>query len=183
MRASASLGNRHESHCFADVQVPPQPSDRRNVPEPLRPETWPELVTVTPLKLPTLRAEPLGLIVPLTPSPMILPLVTTTAPVLVPPQPTELTTHAPSKLPPPPPPPPPPPLLREARRGSSGSGRGLLRRAGLSVSTARGVVRDPDSDFSSLPMLPPVLPDCAKQTPVPNATEIKRDSRPIVTER
>jgi hypothetical protein len=34
---------------------------------------------------------------------MILPLVTTTAVVLLPEHPTELTTHAPSKLPPPPP--------------------------------------------------------------------------------
>jgi hypothetical protein len=52
--------------------------------------------------------------------------------------------------------------LREARRGSSGTGLGLLRRAGFAVSTVRGVARDPDSDFSSLPMLPPALPDCAK---------------------
>src|SRR5207253_4918644 len=97
---------------------------------------------------------------------MILPLVTTTAPVVVPPQPTEVTIHAPSK---PPPPPPPPPLFRAARRGSSGSARGLARRAGFSLSTARGDEREPDSDFSSLPMLPPALPDCAKPVPA-NAT-------------
>ncbi len=53
-----------------------------------------------------------------------------------------------------------PALLRGARRGASASG--LLRRAGFSGSTARGVAREPDSDFSSLPMLPPALPDCAR---------------------
>lgn len=36
------------SYCFDDVHVPVQPSDRLNVPEPLRPETWPELKTVMP---------------------------------------------------------------------------------------------------------------------------------------
>src|ERR1700687_5677480 len=90
---------------------------------------------------------------------MILPLLTTTAVVLLPEQvvPTETTTHAPSKLPAPPPP-PPPPLRREVdRRGSSS---GLLRGAGRSGSTDR----EPDSDFSSLPMLPPPLPDCASAT-------------------
>ncbi|MBR1230925.1 hypothetical protein [Bradyrhizobium sp. AUGA SZCCT0182] len=97
------------------------------------------------------------------------------------PQPWDWATHVPSKLPPPPPP-APPPLFREARRGSSGSGLGLLRRAGFSVSTARGVVRDPDSDFSSLPMLPPALPDCAKLV-VPHPTDIKRQSRPTLIER
>ena len=89
---------------------------------------------------------------------MILPLLTTTAVVLLPEQvvPTETTIHAPSKLPPP----SPPPLRREPdRRGSSASG--LLRRAGRSGSADR----EPDSDFSSLPMLPPALPDCASAAP------------------
>src|ERR1700738_1912108 len=112
---------------------------------------------------------------------MILPLVTTIAVVLLPQGvPTELTTHAPSKLPPPPPP-PPPPLFRAARRGSSASG--LLRRAGRAVSTERGASREPDSDFSSLPMLPPALPDCANAKPGPNATEINKQSRQILIER
>lgn len=56
---------------------------------------------------------------------MILPLLTTTAVVLLPEQvvPSETTSHAPSKLPP-----QSPPLRREVdRRGSSASG--LLRRA------------------------------------------------------
>ncbi|WP_192740724.1 hypothetical protein [Bradyrhizobium sp. OAE829] len=128
---------------------------------------------MTPLKLPTVRAEPLPLTLPLTPWVMILPLVTTTAPVVVPPQPTDVTIHAPSKLPPPP--------LREARRGLSASG--LLRRAGFSVSIARGVARDPDSDFSSLPMLPPALPDCAKLALTPNAADINRLNRAILSER
>ena len=90
--------------------------------------------------------------------PTILPLVTTTVsvePLQV--LPTLTRTHAPSKLPPPP---PPPPLLRGARRGSRASG--LLRGAGFERSAARGVAREPDSDFSSLPMLPPALPDCAR---------------------
>jgi len=73
--------------------------------------------------------------------------------------PTATATHEPSKLPPPPPE-PSPPLRRDARRGSSESG--LARRAGLDDSTARGFSREPDSDFSSLPMLPPALPDCAR---------------------
>lgn len=84
---------------------------------------------------------------------MILPLVMTMAPLTLPPQPALTVTHAPSKLPAPPPPPPD----LDARRGSSASG--LLRRAGLEDSTERGASREPDSDFSSLPMLPPVLPD------------------------
>src|ERR1700737_1372965 len=88
---------------------------------------------------------------------MILPLLTTTAVVLLPEQawPGLTTIHGPSKLPPPPPPPPPPPRREVDRRGSSASG--LLRRAGRSGSADR----EPDSDFSSLPMLPPALPDCA----------------------
>src|SRR5687768_10967305 len=107
--------------------------------------------------------------VPLTPWPIIRPLLTTTATVLLPEQvvPTELTIHAPSKLPPPPLP-PPPPLFRAARRGSSASG--LLRRAGFSGSTDRGACREPDTDFSSFPMLPPALPDCASAVAGPIAT-------------
>jgi hypothetical protein len=134
-------------------------------------------VTETPLKLPTVRTPPLPLTVPLTPSPIILPLVTTTAPRLVPPQPTELTIHAPSKLP------PPPPLVREARRGSAGSALGLLRRAGFSLSTARGVERVPDNDFSSLPMLPPALPDCAKAALVVIAKMQVKQSRVVLMVR
>src|SRR6202158_5773667 len=107
---------------------------------------------------------------------MILPLLTTTAVVLLPEQvvPTETTTHAPSKLPAPPPP-PPPPLRREVdRRGSSS---GLLRGAGRSGSTDR----EPDSDFSSLPMLPPPLPDCASAAagPITRASETQRRDIPI----
>ena len=71
--------------------------------------------------------------------------------------PTLVRIHAPSILPPPL---PPPPLVRGARLGASVSV--LLRRAGFEGSAARGVWREPDSDFSSLPMLPPALPDCAR---------------------
>src|SRR5260221_13657913 len=111
---------------------------------------------------------------------MILLLLTTTAVVLLPEQvvPTETTIHAPSKLPPPPPPPAPPPLRREVdRRGSSASG--LLRRAGRSGSTDR----EPDSDFSSLPMLPPALPDCASIGPGPINTANETQTRPILIRR
>jgi hypothetical protein len=66
--------------------------------------------------------------------------------------PTLVRIHAPSRL-------LPPPLFCGARRGSSSAG---LRRAGFEGSAVRGVSREPDSDFSSLPMLPPALPDCAR---------------------
>ncbi|WP_157088687.1 hypothetical protein [Bradyrhizobium jicamae] len=88
-------------------------------------------------------------------------------------EPTATETQEPSKLPPPPPPPPPP--LRDARRGSSDSG--LARRAGFEGSTVRGASREPDSDFSSLPMLPPALPDCADAWPDPNAVSSKTENR------
>jgi hypothetical protein len=91
--------------------------------------------------------------------------------------PTETATHVPSKLPTPP---LPPPLFRDARRGSSDSG--LARRAGLEDSTARGFSREPDSDFSSLPMLPPALPDCAIAAP-DMATEIRNEQRLMPIER
>jgi hypothetical protein len=156
-----------------------QPSDRLNVPEPLRPEKRPELLQLKPEADPPDVVEPFGLTEPELSSPEILPLLIVNRSVLLP-QPWDWATHTPSKLPPPP---PPPLLVRAARRGSSGSALGLLRRAGFSVSTALGFARDPDSDFSSLPMLPPALPDCAKLTLVPNATESKRENRAILTER
>src|SRR5689334_3750060 len=116
------------------------------------------MVQLRPPALPTPDTEPFGLTRPVPYCPTILPLVTTT--VSVEPlqgEPTLVRTHAPSKLPPPP---PPFPLFRDARRGSSASG--LLRRVGRERSTLRGASREPDSDLSSLPMLPPVLPDCAR---------------------
>jgi hypothetical protein len=163
-------------YCFDAVHVPLQPSDRLNVPEPLLPEKRPELLQLKPDTDPPDVVEPFGLTEPELSSPEILPLLIVKRSVL-PPQPWDCATHAPSKLPP-----PPPPLFRAARRGSSGSALGLLRRAGFSVSTARGVARDPDSDFSSLPMLPPALPDCAKAALVPNAAEISSESRAIFNE-
>jgi hypothetical protein len=143
------------------------------VPEPLLPENRPELLQLKPETDPPEVVEPFGLTEPELSSPEILPLLIVNRSVL-PPQPWDCATHAPSKLPP-----PPPPLLRAARRGSSGSALGLLRRAGFSLSTARGVARDPDSDFSSLPMLPPALPDCASAAYDPNVTDISKESRPI----
>jgi hypothetical protein len=146
------------------------------VPEPLLPEKRPELLQLKPETDPPDVVEPFGLTEPELSSPEILPPLIVNRSVL-PPQPCDWATQAPSKLPP-----PPPPLLRAARRGSSGSALGLLRRAGFSVSTARGDVREPDSDFSSLPMLPPTLPDCAKPALVPTATKIKSEDKPILTE-
>jgi hypothetical protein len=155
-----------ENYCLDAVHRPLHPSDCLKVPEPLRPESRPTLVAVTPLELLIALTAPFGLTRPLTPWPMILPLVTTTAFRLLPEQvvPTLLTTHAPSKL--------LAPLLCEARRGSSASG--LLRRAGLSDSLARGGSREPESDFSSLPILPPALPDCACAGPNATKVNIKR---------
>src|ERR1700760_2660364 len=83
---------------------------------------------------------------------MTLPLVTITAPVVVPPQPTLVTTQAPSKFAPPP---------RAARRGSARSG--LPGAAGLapglaglaSGSTARRAGRGAGNDFLSFAVLPP----------------------------
>src|SRR5258708_8651939 len=142
-RGRIPLKINSRGYCFDAVQRPTHPSDRLNVPAPLRPETWPELMTVMPSELPTELVAPLGLTLPLRPSPMILLLLTTTAVVLLPEQvvPTETTTHAPSKLPPP----PPPPLRREVdRRGSSASG--FLPPAGRSGSTDP----QPGHDFSLL---------------------------------
>ena len=146
-------------YCLDAVQRPEQPSDRTNEPEPVRPEKRPELFQLKPWTDPPLLVEPFGLTDPELSSPEILPPEITNLSVLLPQGvPTATATHVPSKLPPPPPP-PSPLLFRDARRGSSASG--LLRRAGFEGSTARGVSREPDSDFSSLPMLPPALPDCA----------------------
>ena len=90
--------------------------------------------------------------------PTILPLeITTVSEELPQGVPTLVRIHAPSILPPPL---PPPPLFRDARLGASVSV--LLGLAGFAGSVARGVSRDPESDFSSLPMLPPALPDCAR---------------------
>jgi hypothetical protein len=77
--------------------------------------------------------------------------------------------------------PPPPPLLRDARRGSSVSD--VPRRAGFEDSTERGASREPESDFSSLPMLPPALPDCASAAADPNAADMSRESTAILIER
>lgn len=158
VRSSANSGV-FEGYCFAELQVPPQPSERRHVPEPLRPESRPVLT------------------VPRTPSPMILPELTTTAPLVLPPQPTLTTAQAPSK--PPPPPPPPPPLRRGDERSSVA---GLLRREGAAGSAERPEEvswREPDNDFSSLPIEPPALPDCAKADDEARA-RLRRDARVIV---
>jgi hypothetical protein len=123
--------------------------------------------------------DPLGLTDPELNSPEILPPEMTNLSVLLPQGvPTATATHEPSKLPPPPP--LSPPLLRDARRGSSDSG--LARGAGFEGSTVRGFSREPDRDFSSLPMLPPALPDCPSVASVGRAAEISK-KRAILIER
>ena len=102
---------------------------------------------------------------------ILLPVMTTVSEEVPQGAPTLVRTHAPSRLPPPL---PPPPLFRDARRGSSASG--LLRRVGFEGSAARGVSREPDSDFSSLPMLPPALP-CARARPGKATLASVADSR------
>ena len=102
---------------------------------------------------------------------ILLPVMTTVSEEVPQGEPTLVRTHAPSRLPPPL---PPPPLFRDARRGSPASG--LLRRVGFEGSAARGVSREPDSDFSSLPMLPPALP-CARARPGKATMASVADSR------
>jgi hypothetical protein len=70
--------------------------------------------------------------------------------VPAPEQPVLVKAHAPSKLPR-----PPPTLLGRDRCVSSG---------GLCAGRSGLVSLDPDNDFSSFPMLPPALPDCASAT-------------------
>ena len=136
------------------LQLPAQPSDRRNVPEPLRPEKRPDMVQLRLPADPIPETPPLGLTWAVPYCPTILPPEITTVSVELPQGvPTLVRIHAPSRLPPPPP-------FGGARPGVSVSVR--LRRAGFAGSAARGVWREPDIDFSSLPMLPPALPDCAR---------------------
>jgi len=167
-------------YCLEAVQRPEQPSDRTNEPEPVRPEKRPVLFQLRPWTDPPVLVEPFGLTDPELSSPEILPPEMTKRSLLLPQGvPTATATHVPSKLPPPPPSPSPPLLFRDARRGSSDSG--LARRGGLDGSTARGASREPESDFSSLPMLPPTLPDCACAVLV-TAAEIRSEASvvPIV---
>jgi hypothetical protein len=49
------------SYCFDPVQLPAHPSDRRNVPEPLRPDKRPDMVQVKPPAAPIPDVEPFGL--------------------------------------------------------------------------------------------------------------------------
>lgn len=152
-----------------------QPSDLTNEPEPLRPENLPVLVQLKPCTDPPVRVAPLGLTDPELSSPDTEPPEMTNRSVLLPQGVPEATaTHVPSKLP------PPLPFVREARRGSSDSD--FARRAGLDGSAARGFSRVPDSDFSSLPMLPPALPDCAIEATGESTAVIRRAPRAILIE-
>jgi hypothetical protein len=141
----------------------------------VRPEKRPVLFQLRPWTDPPVLVEPFGLTDPELNSPETLPPEMTNLSLLLPQGvPTATATHDPSKLPPP----PPPLLFRDARSSDSD----LARRAGLEDSTARGFSREPDSDFSSLPMLPPALPDCATAAPE-MATEISSAWRIILIER
>jgi hypothetical protein len=161
------------------VQRPVHPSDRTNEPEPVRPEKRPVLFQLRPWTDPPVLVAPFGLTDPELNSPEILPPEMTNLSLLLPQGvPTATATHDPSKLPPLPS--PPPPLFRDVRRGSSDSG--LVRRAGFDGSTARGASREPDSDFSSLPMLPPALPDCAS-APFVTAVESNSETSAIPNKR
>ena len=104
---------------------------------------------------------------------ILLPVMTTVSVELPQGVPTLVSAHAPSRLLP-----PLPPLFRDARLGASVSG--LLRRSGFEGSAARGVAREPDSDFSSFPMLPPALPDCARARPGKTTIASVADSRAAV---
>jgi hypothetical protein len=163
-------------YCLEAVQRPAQPSDRTKEPEPVRPEKRPVLVQLRPWTEPPVRVAPLGLTDPELNSPESDPPEITKRSVLLPHGvPVATATQVPSKLP------PPPPLAREARRGSSDAG--LARRAGRDDSTSRGFSREPDSDFSSLPMLPPALPDCACAALVGSAAVTWRTQKAILIER
>lgn len=170
---------RPVGYCLEAVQRPVHPSDRTKEPEPLRDEKRPVLVQLKPWTDPPVLVAPLGLTDPELNSPEILPPEMTNLSVLLPQGvPTATATHEPSK--PPPPPEPSLPLFRDARRGSSESG--LAGRAGLEGSAERGFSREPDSDFSSSPMLPPALPDCASAALLsPNG--IRSESKHILIER
>jgi len=164
-------------YCLEALQRPVHPSVLTNEPEPLRPENRPVLVQLKPDAEPPVLVAPFGLTDPELKSPEILPPEMTNRSVLLPQGvPVATATQVPSKLPPPPL--PSPPLLRDARRGSSDSG--LARRAGLEDSTARGASREPDNDFSSLPMLPPALPDCASAELGANAADSKTVNAPML---
>lgn len=140
-------------YCFDPDQLPAQPSDRWNVPDPLLPEKRPDMVQLMLPADPTPDTLPFGLTWAVPYCPVNLPPEMTTVSRELPQGvPTLVRTHAPSIL-------PPPPLFR-ARLGASASG--WLRRAGFEGAAERGASRDPDSDLSSLLMLPPPLPDCAR---------------------
>ena len=62
--AHAVVTHRQEpigNYCFDPVQLPAHPSDRRNVPEPLRPDKRPDMVQVRLPAAPIPDVEPFGL--------------------------------------------------------------------------------------------------------------------------
>jgi hypothetical protein len=56
-----SAAAKTRNYCFVPVQLPAQPSDRRNVPDPLRPEKRPDMVQLRLPADPTPETPPFGL--------------------------------------------------------------------------------------------------------------------------
>ena len=167
---------QNRDYCFEAVQRPVHPSDRTKEPEPVLPEKRPVLVQLNPEADPLVCVEPFGLTVPELNWPeRLLPEITNRSVALPHGVPDATASQVPSKFPPPRPLP-----VRNARRGSSDAG--LFFRAGLSLSMARGVWREPDSDFSSLPMLPPALPDCASTRFAAEPVNSNSEAKPVMTE-
>jgi hypothetical protein len=153
------------------------PSDRTKEPEPVLPEKRPVLLQLKPEIDPLVCVEPLGLTVPELCWPeRLLPEITNWLVELPQGVPTATATQAPSKFPPLPPLP-----VRDAWRGSAATG--LFFRTGFSLSTAREGWREPDNDFSSLPMLPPPLPDWASTRFAPDPANSHSDAKPVRIER
>jgi hypothetical protein len=139
------------SYCFIAVQRPVQPSEREKTPLPPAPERWPDAMVVKPFAAATARNAPLG---PTDPPPLgTLSLPPAITPATLPDlHPATTNIQAPSNRETPPP--------RAGARRASGSL--VLRREERSGS----MLRVPDTDLSSLPILPPLLP-CAKQMAQP----------------
>jgi hypothetical protein len=164
-------------YCFEAVQRPVHPSDRTKEPEPVLPEKRPVLLQLKPETDPLVCVDPLGLTVPELNWPeRLLPEITNRSVAVPHGVPVATASHVPSKFPLPPPVP-----VREARRGSTAAGR--FFRGGFSLSTAREGWREPDNDFSSLPMLPPALPDWASTRFAADPTNSNSDIKPVIIER
>src|SRR6202043_3004194 len=86
-----------EVSCLMAIQLPKQPSDRLNVPEPVFPDNCPTAVRVMPFPAPTECNVPSGSTCPLPPLTIIFPLTILAGNVPVYRQPALVNVHAPSK--------------------------------------------------------------------------------------